>query len=144
MLELLHPKLVHFPIALLLTSVALDWAGLIWKEKGFDKAAWYTLLLGLAGTVVTIISGVAAAQSVPADSPAMATLNPHRLLGFITFIAFGLQAVCHWRNAGKYTPGKRVLHTVIQAVGVVLLIAVGYFGGELVYTFGVGVSALAP
>ncbi|MBM4422723.1 MAG: DUF2231 domain-containing protein [Chloroflexi bacterium] len=143
MLNLLHPQLVHFPIALLLTSVALDWAGLIWKDKGFDKAGWLTLLLGLAATAFTILSGLMAAQSIPADSPALAALNPHRLLGIITFVLFGLQAVCHWRNRAGYTTGKRILHTAIQAISVAALIGVGYFGGELVYAFGVGVSALA-
>jgi uncharacterized membrane protein len=42
----LHPLLVHFPMALLLSSAAFSWLGLRWKDKGFDKAAWYTLLAG--------------------------------------------------------------------------------------------------
>jgi uncharacterized membrane protein len=140
----IHPLLVHFPIALLLTSVALSWAGLIWKGPGFQKAAWYTLLLGLAGTVVTVITGLIAAQSVPAGSPALATLNSHKLLGIATFVVFGMQAICHMRHRGVYSPGKRILHTAIQLVGVSLIVAVGFFGGELVFTFGVGVAALAP
>ena len=71
----LHPLFVHFPIALLLSSVAFSWAGRLWQGKNFDQAAWYTLLLGLAGTLVTLITGLLAAQGVPADSPALATLN---------------------------------------------------------------------
>ncbi|NJN43840.1 MAG: hypothetical protein HC806_03260 [Anaerolineae bacterium] len=52
----IHPLLVHFPIALLLSYVALDWGGRIWKGKALTEASWYTLLLGLAGTVVTLIT----------------------------------------------------------------------------------------
>jgi len=140
----IHPLLVHFPIALLLTYVALDWAGRIWKGKPFTEAAWYTLLLGLAGTLVTVLTGLVAARGVPADSPALATLNVHKFIGLATFVLFGIQAVCYARNRGKYTPGKQVLHTVLQLAGVALIVLTGYFGGELVYTFGVGVSALFP
>ena len=140
----LHPLFVHFPIALLLSYVALDWAGRIWKDRAFTQAAWYTLLLGLAGTLVTVITGLLVARGLPADSPALTTLNLHKSIGIATFVVFGLQAVCYARNRGMYTRGKQALHTVIQLIGVALLVTTGYFGGELVYTFGVGVSALLP
>lgn len=136
----LHPLVVHFPIALLLSSVLLYWAGLIWPGKGLDKAAWYTLLLGLAGAAVAVVSGLLAARGVPADSPAMATLTTHRLLGIATLVVFGLQAICAWRSKGVYSRGKRVLHTVIQIIGIGLIVATGYYGGELVYAFGLGAT----
>jgi uncharacterized membrane protein len=139
----LHPLFVHFPIALLLVSVAFSWLALRWKNHSFDKAAWHTLLAGLAGTAVALISGLLAAQNVPAASPAM-TLNTHKLLGLATLVIFGMQAVCAWRSKGVYSPGKRVLHTVMQLVGVGLIVAVGFFGGELVYTFGLGVAPRLP
>lgn len=140
----LHPLLVHFPIALLLASVALDWAGLIWKGKGFDRAGWHTLLLGLVATVLTLITGLLAARDVPAGSPALATLNTHRALGIATLVVFALQAACHVRSKGVYSSGKRALHTLVQIGGVALIVAVGYLGGELVYSYGVGVTAIAP
>jgi uncharacterized membrane protein len=93
----------------------------------------------LLGTLATLVTGLMAAQNVPADSPALATLNAHKFLGIATFVVFGLQAVCAWRSKGVYSSGKRVLHIVIQLIGVGLIVAVGFFGGELVYTFGVGV-----
>lgn len=135
-----HPLLVHFPIALLLTSVALDWASIRWRGKGLEQAAWYTLLLGLAATVLTLITGLLAAQAVPANSPAAATLNIHKVLGIVTLVVFGLQAVCHWRHHGVYSPGDRIKHTIVQLIGVALIVTLGWFGGELVYTFGVGVA----
>lgn len=140
----LHPLIVHFPIALLLSSVALSWAGRLWQGRGLDQAAWYTLLLGLAGTVVTLITGLLAAQSVAAGSPALATLTIHKFLGIATFVVFGMQAVCTWRSKGVYSRRKRVLHTVVQLVGVALIVAVGLYGGELVYVFGLGMPAVAP
>lgn len=140
----IHPLLVHFPIALLLVSVAFSWAGRLRQSKGLEQAAWYTLLVGLAATLLAVISGFVAARGVPAESPAMATLTIHRLLGIIVLVVFGLQAVCAWRSQGVYSRNKRILHTAIQAIGVALVVAVGFLGGELVYTFGVGVSAATP
>lgn len=142
MIELLHPRLVHFPIALLLTSVALSWVSLRWKDKELDRAAWYTLVIGLMGTVFTLISGLIAARGVPADSPAMATLNLHKFLGIATLVIFGIQAICHIRSRGVYSPAKRALHIGIQFIGVALIVAVGFLGGELVYTFGINVSGM--
>ncbi len=135
-----HPLFVHFPIALLLTSVALDWAGLRWKGRGLDQAAWYTLLLGLVATLFTIATGLLAAQNVPGDSPAAATLNVHKILGIVAFVVFGLQAVCHWRHHGVYSGGDRIKHKLVQFVGVALITFLGFKGGELVYTFGIGVA----
>lgn len=140
----LHPLVVHFPIALLLTSVAFSWANLIWPGKGLAQAAWYTLLLGLAGALFSVISGLLAARGVPADSPAMATLVVHRLLGIAVLVIFGIQAICAWRSKGVYSRNKRILHTAIQLLGVALIVAVGIFGGELVYTFGLGAAAVTP
>lgn len=140
----LHPLFVHFPIALLLSSVALQWAGRFWPGRGLDRAAWYTLLLGLAGTVVTLATGLVAAQGVAADSPAAATLNLHRLLGIVTFVIFGVLAFWHWRSKGSVDGRWRVFYTLLQVVGVLLIAAVGFYGGELVYTYGVGVAAAMP
>lgn len=140
----LHPLIVHFPIALLISSVALDWAGRRWTGRGLDKAAWYTLLLGLAGLVFALISGFRAGSAVPADSPALATLGAHKILGIATFVVFGLQAVCAWRRHGAYSSTQRVLHTGVQVLGVALIVALGYLGGELVYTYGVGVAMQTP
>ncbi len=136
----LHPFLVHFPIALLLTSIVLYWAGLRWENKGFEQAYWYTHILGLAGTLFTIISGFVDARDVLPGDPALATLNTHKVLGIATLLVFSALAVCHVRSKGEYSPAKRVLHTVIQLIGVGLILAVGFFGGELVYVFGVGVA----
>lgn len=137
----LHPLVVHFPMGLLLTSIVLYWANLFWKGRGLEQAYWYTHRIGLAGALFAVISGLLAARTVPADSPAISIVSIHRALGLATFVVFGLLAVCHARNKGEYSRGKRILHTIVQWVGVGLILAAGFFGGELVYTFGVGVAA---
>jgi len=134
----LHVLIVHFPIALLLTSVALSWASMIWKDKGFDKASWYSLLLGLVATLVAIPTGLASASAIPADSAAMVAVNPHRILGIATFVVFALQAVIVWRSKAEMSVGARVALIALQVIGSLIVIVLGYFGGELVYRYGIG------
>jgi uncharacterized membrane protein len=98
--------------------------------------------LGLAGTVFTLLTGFLDAQRVPLDSPALATLNIHRALGIATFVLFGALAIWSWRSKDAISGGKRILYTAIQVVGVALIVTVGFLGGELVYTFGLGVTTL--
>ena len=144
MITNLHPLFVHFPRALLLSSVALNWADRRWPDKSMEPASWYMLLLGLAGTVFTLLSGLVAAQGVPIESPAAATLSIHRLLGIVTFALFGILAIWRWRSKGALSGNRRLAFTLMQVVGIALIATVGFYGGELVYTFGIGVANTGP
>ncbi len=135
-----HPIIVHFPMALLTVSVFFYWAALRWKGRGFESAYWYTHLVGLAGAALAVVTGLLGAQAIPADSPAMDTVNLHKFLGLGTLAVFTVLAICHWRNRWEYSPRRRMLHTAVQVLGLVLIVATGLFGGELVYSFGIGVK----
>ena len=49
--------LVHFPIALLFTSVALDLSGYLLAQTSLTRAGFYLLLLGVAGAGVSALAG---------------------------------------------------------------------------------------
>jgi uncharacterized membrane protein len=53
----LHPIVVHFPIALLITSVALDIAGVMLRRAGLTTAATWCLVLGVPGAFAALFSG---------------------------------------------------------------------------------------
>ena len=53
----LHPIVVHFPIALLITSVALDIAGVALRRAGLTTAATWCLALGVPGAFAALFSG---------------------------------------------------------------------------------------
>ncbi len=53
----LHPIIVHFPIALLLSSVALDFAALIFRRATLIEGATWTLALGTPGALAALASG---------------------------------------------------------------------------------------
>jgi uncharacterized membrane protein len=53
----LHPKVVHFPIALLLTYILCELIGVIFKKDFFSKTAHLLLLLGVIGAVAAVLTG---------------------------------------------------------------------------------------
>ena len=53
-----HPLVIHFPIALISSSVAFDFLYLIKKDSGLIAASWWTMFFGLISTVVAIITGI--------------------------------------------------------------------------------------
>lgn len=60
----LHAMLVHFPIALLLASVVFDLVGHLRKEEKLHFAGYYTLIGGVAGAALAVVSGfIQAAES---------------------------------------------------------------------------------
>jgi uncharacterized membrane protein len=60
----LHPIVVHFPIALLITSVALDFAGCFLHRAGLTTAATWCLLLGVPGAYAALFSGFLSERDV--------------------------------------------------------------------------------
>ena len=73
----LHAMAVHFPIALLITGFLSELASFIFKRSFFRQAAFYLLLLGTLGTIVSYLAGNAAGKGMEegAMAKAMAKLS---------------------------------------------------------------------
>lgn len=94
-LILLHPRVVHFTIALFSLSVLLDILGTLLKRESFHVAAWYNLLFsGLAG-VVTVVAGLLAESRVPHGDAAHELMEIHEMLGLI--VLGGIIFLLGWR-----------------------------------------------
>ena len=83
---LLHPILVHFPIALLFASVALDLVGYIFRITNLTRAGFYVLALGVAGAGVAAIVGP---DHATGSATADALLIAHQNLALLT-VALGV------------------------------------------------------
>ncbi|KXJ99610.1 MAG: hypothetical protein NBKEAIPA_03157 [Nitrospirae bacterium] len=136
----LHPMFVHFPVALLSASVLFDLLAEKWRPEELRIASFYTLLLGLAGAVVTVATGAMAEESVEQSGVPKRVLEIHEALGFTTFWIFaGLVGVRAATWLGWIRDRRFML--VLGLVGVAVLFVTSYFGGSLVYDFGAGVAA---
>jgi uncharacterized membrane protein len=141
-ITLLHPKVVHFTIALFSVSVLFDILGLITKKRYFQSAAWLNLILAGAASVVTVISGLLAASNAAHDEAAHQVIEIHEKIGFIVLGIILVLLLWRILLRGRFPVRLSFLYVVLAVVGVGFMFTGAYFGGELVYTHGVAVKAV--
>ena len=136
----IHPMVVHFPIALLITSVVFDFLATRWRHKSFQDAGFYTLLAGLLGAAVAVLTGAMAEELAEDTGIPESVLEIHEALGYATLLFFigllALRLLMRWKLISE----RPALYLAMGVAGIMILSAAGYFGGSLVYDFGAGVS----
>ena len=85
----LHPIIVHFPIALLILSVALDFLGVFLRRWGLTTTATWLLLFGTPGAGVALLSGWVSEHYVTVDA-AGDLLHLHKVVAVLTTLLFSL------------------------------------------------------
>lgn len=84
----LHPIIVHFPIALLLVSVALDFGAVILRRASLAEGATWTLVLGTPAAIAALASGWLSEHDVStAATPTL--LHFHKVCAVLATIVFG-------------------------------------------------------
>jgi uncharacterized membrane protein len=135
---LIHPIVVHFPIALLFTSVALDWVGYWLRLINLTRAGFYLLVLGAFGAGIAALSGP---DHATGDSAVLTLLIAHQSFALLTVaLAVALTAVRFLAVEGMQGRWALVYLGCTLALLAVLSLT-GYYGGELTYHQGVGVQA---
>ncbi len=140
---LLHPMLVHFPIALLMTSVLCDAVGAWLTRESLREAALWALVLGLLAGVAAFAAGDMAAESAERAGVPESLIETHEHLAGATLGVFGALLVWRLLLRNRFSPRTRIAYLMVAIVGLGLLSATGHYGGSLVYEHGVGVNAAA-
>jgi uncharacterized membrane protein len=142
LLDPLHPRFVHFPVALLATGSVLALVYLLgWRRTALPGLAWAMLLLGWLGIFPAMLSGLIDRNRAPDDSAIMAVMNPHIAASFGLLILYGLLLYERLRSPAVLDqPRRRWLLLGLLALGLLLLTVEGWLGGKLVYDLGVGVQ----
>jgi uncharacterized membrane protein len=141
-----HPLFVHFPIALLLTSVAATFAGALLKRPNAPGMARALLYLGTLAAAVTAVTGFLAAQSVSPVAGTKGVIEEHQNYAYVLLAisaALSGWAFASWRRA-QAAPRPAGLWLAGQLALVVLVVLTAKEGGELVHEHGVGTSLTAP
>ena len=151
-IALIHPMLVHFPIVLLISAWVMDIIVLSIKNdlssrQCLPMIALSALLLGTGSAGIAAIFGDIALDQAISLGFHSGPLETHETLALITIVVFSfhclLRLLAVWR---RYTLRSWIgwLSALPGMVGVVLLIFTAYYGGELVYHFGVNVLPVLP
>jgi uncharacterized membrane protein len=135
----IHPMVVHFPIALLITSVVFDL--LATKcHKSFHDAGFYTLIAGLIGAAAAVLTGAWAEEVAEGRGIPESVLEIHEVLGYATLLFFigllTLRLLMRWGLIREIP----ALYLTMGFIGIVILTMTGYVGGSLVFDFGAGVG----
>lgn len=142
----IHPIIVHFPVALTTVVAIYDVGRWIFDRErllaaGFWGGSTPLLVMALLGAMAAVATGLIAEPSEP--SPVVHDLiEAHELLAFV---ATGLLAtLTFWRIGLRGTfPRKAGFLYLMLLVTVAVVIGFGsYFGGQMVYTHGVGVKTV--
>lgn len=140
-MTLLHPMVVHFPIALLLTAVALDVTGYILKRPAMTQAGFYCLCLGCIAAIVAYFTGEAI-QHHAIDAQSRALVHLHKTAAVAVVGMSGLLILIRLWHAGTLRGKGVLLYFAGAAVLTAAVCVTGWYGGELVYTHGAGVQAV--
>ena len=138
----LHPFLTHFPIALFTATLVFDGISILVKNHSFERIGWWTMLLGTLGLVGSIITGLLAKGSIHISPPSSAVLEMHEQIAFV--IAAIATCSLLWRiSARTHLPQRRAIYFMVITALVVFTWVGAWYGGELVYRYGVGVQMLS-
>jgi len=136
----IHAMLVSYPIALYMIALLLD---LLYLWKGdplwFQMAFW-VMLFGLIGNLLANLSGVVDFLAILREAPeARQTAVIHLSVGWLLVILYGSSLLL--RNWGLIQEGSSAtVPILLNLVGAVFVGLQGWFGGELVYRFGIGIA----
>jgi len=128
---LIHPFVVHFPIALWLTAAFFD--VLAWRQPDrpmFREAAHWLIGLGVLGGLASIATGWMDLLNLEAQGVGTGVLTRHWQHSLLAYLATALSlAVFIWRwRAGNRTPGWALAVSLAAALTVGIT---GYLGSDI-------------
>jgi uncharacterized membrane protein len=143
-LWLWHPIFVHFTVALLTIGSLLFLVNACAKQARWQLscmiAARWLFWLGITAAVLTVATGLLAYFTVPHPTEEThALMNTHMIAALSAATLYLALAFWLWRRKQAASG----IWTVMLLPALALLAYTAYLGGELVFTHGVGVSAMA-
>lgn len=126
-----HVVLIHFPIALLIAGVGLDFIAQWRKRLNLTTAAYYNFLVAALSTLPVIATGLLAWEYQLEGQRLKGILLEHLVLGNISSVLIWLVWYIHFRaRRSSYItlPGYRLS---IELLTVAFVMLTGHLGGFL-------------
>ncbi len=135
-----HPAIVHFPVALLLSATIADLAWVAGLTSDTHIAA-VLMAGGLAGGLVAMAAGMI--DFARLDEALVPHAMRHMTAVSLAWVGYGV-ALYLRRHAISGNAAIQAPTIAISVVSACVLALGGWLGGRLVYTFGAGVGRRAP
>ncbi|MFL6178232.1 MAG: DUF2231 domain-containing protein [Actinomycetes bacterium] len=131
-----HPALVTLPIGAWVTSVVLDIVSLATDNSALAEASRWVIGIGIVGALIAAVFGLLDLSRIPRDTRAFRTGAIHAVLNVIAVVLF---AASLWSRTGDEDSVPTV-GLVLSLIGLAVIGASGWLGGELAYRYGVRVA----
>ncbi|MDP9340151.1 MAG: DUF2231 domain-containing protein [Acidobacteriota bacterium] len=132
-----HVVLIHFPIALFITGVGLDFTAHWLKRPALNAAAYINLLLAAVATVPAVATGLVAWQWALEGQRLKGILLMHMLLGLcstgLMWTAWCIHFLARRKVGSRELSGASLpdYRLVVELVGVAVVALTGHLGGFL-------------
>ena len=137
----IHPKVVHFPVALLTTYAFLEIIGIVFKKEFISNSALLILCLGVVTAFFAVLTGNQAfANFTFWTDESTALLDKHQT--YATYLLWFSVILCALRIyfviKKKFISFTQYLFILFAIVILFLVYETGTHGGNLVEKYGVG------
>ena len=138
--SVLHPMIVHFPIALILAAFLADLLAITMsKDACYSRTALYLMLTGALGAAAAFISGKLFTEE-PSEGAIVGIFSQHETMALVTLVviligaALRFYAVLQKKDGGMW----RWIIFGFSAVGAISVAITGHLGGTMVYEYMMG------
>ncbi|GIF76434.1 DUF2231 domain-containing protein [Asanoa siamensis] len=132
-----HPMLVMFPAALLVTGTIFDLLWLVSDNAVFGEVGFWTISVGIIGGVLAALTGFADWTKIPDGTRAKRVGRLHGLLNAVVMVLFAVAWFVRVDNVGHAVGGGAF---VLEVLAVLVAGGAAWLGGELVDRLGIGVD----
>ena len=133
----LHPKMVHFPVALFIVALGFEALSWITKKEGFHRTAWHLYVAAALITPLVVRTGIWEVQRVQLNHP---VLDTHKRFALYAMWTSLMSIPVLWALRREYGAYFRPVFVVLLLVVAVFIGITGHKGGEMVFGYGVGIE----
>jgi uncharacterized membrane protein len=126
-----HPAIVHFPIALFIAGLILDFIGMIRQDKTLLLAGWYNIVLAAITSLGGILSGVFAMALM--KLPYRGLIFEHMLYAAGSTVAIWIMVGMRLHRHEKMNLPARLVYYLLAAGCLFTISWAGHLGGVFVY-----------
>jgi uncharacterized membrane protein len=142
----IHPVIVHFPIALFAVYTVLEIIALFIKNESYSKIVLLILGIGVLFSLLAVLTGNRAAEiSKSLVSPGAAEIiETHESFATITMFYYSAILFVKSYLIIKKKSSRLIKYSflVLVLIGNIFIYLTGYYGGELVFKYGIGTQLM--
>jgi uncharacterized membrane protein len=141
MFAVLHPAVVHFPIALITFAVFAEFVGYFRNSDSARAVAWWSWIGATIGGAITVAAGYSDMWRTALEPESHELVHLHLKVGWVLVVF--VVALTLWRWWLRTRPGRNASRAFLTFAVLALALTYfqGWFGGEIAYAYGAGVAA---